>query len=305
MQWSALVGVGLLSLVAASSTAFATELPVPTRQKAAPARAPAQPRPPAQTASNWSGSQVGGFNGASGMSNAMVEPGAFLRFSPALFGSALASPSSDPETPFSINGKPWSYTAGGFVGYNWQLGQYVVGVEGDGGWKNGQSTSSLYTTTMATYLSADTAVRNEAFNASMKQTWDSSVRARGGYLVTPFTLVYGTGGLAVGQESGSFSYSAQTNYAGGGYAATWGAASWSDTRVGWTLGGGVEQQIALGWKVRVEYRYTDYGSFSKNIPLAYATTCVGCAAASAISTNAQVNLHPAFQTIRVGLGFNF
>ncbi len=154
MQWSALVGAGLLSLVAASSTAFAADLAVPTRPKAAPARAPAQPRPPAQTASNWSGTQVGGFNGASGMSNAMVEPGAFLRFFPALGGSALASPINDPETPFSINGKPWSYTAGGFVGYNWQLGQYVVGVEGDGGWKYGQSTSSLYTTTTATYLSA-------------------------------------------------------------------------------------------------------------------------------------------------------
>lgn len=312
MQWSAWIGAGLLSLVAASGTAFAADLPVPTRPKAAPARAPAQPQPKpvAQATPNWSGSQVGGFNGASGMSNAMVEPGAFLSFAPILAGSGLFSPSSDPETPFSINGKPWSYTAGGFVGYNWQLGQYVVGVEGDAGWKNGQSNSTLYTTTVATYSpSLATATRTEMFNASMKQTWDSSVRARGGYLVTPWTLIYGTGGLAVGQESGSFSYSALTTYPSvTGYAQTSGAMSWSDTRVGWTAGLGVEQEVARGWKVRVEYRYTDFGNFSKNIPLSYASSCTGpanCSAAANISSNAQVNLHPAFQTIRVGLGFNF
>jgi outer membrane immunogenic protein len=311
MQWSMLAGAGLLSIIAASSSAFAADLPVPARPKASPARAPAQPKPVAQATPNWSGTQVGGFNGASGMSNSMVEPGAFLRFGPTLAGSALLSPSSDPETPFSNNGRPWSYMAGGFVGYNWQLGQYVVGVEGDAGWKNGQSTSALYATTVATYFpSAAMAFRDQWFNATMKQTWDSSVRARAGYLYTPWTMIYGTGGLAVGQESGSFSYAAQTTYPSvGGYAATSGAMSWSDTRVGWTAGAGVEQEIARGWKVRVEYRYTDFGSYSKNIPLAYSSNCLGgvgsCSAPSVISSNAQVNLHPSFQTIRVGVGFNF
>jgi outer membrane immunogenic protein len=66
--------------------------------------------------------------------------------------------------------------------------------------------------------------------------------------------------------------------------------------------------VARGWKIRVEYRYTDFGNFSKNIPLTYSTNCTGgagCAPATAISSNAQVNLHPTFQTIRFGVGFNF
>jgi outer membrane immunogenic protein len=190
---------------------------------------------------------------------------------------------------------------GGFVGYNWQLGQYVVRVEGDAGGRTASPPALSTRPPLRPYFpSAAMAFRDESFNAIMKQTWDSSVRARTGYLVTPWNLIYGTGGLAVGQESGSFSYAAQTTYPSvGGYAATSGAMNWSDTRVGWTAGAGVEQEIARGWKVRVEYRYTDFGSYSKNIPLAYSSNCLGgvgsCSAPSVISSNAQVNLHPSFQ----------
>src|SRR5215471_3841066 len=115
MQWSLWAGAGLLSLVVASGSALAAEIPVQARPKAAPARAPARPvARPVQSATNWSGSQVGGFNGASNMSNAMVEPGAFLLFAPTFLGSPYTFPSSDPETPFSIHKHPWSYTVGAF-----------------------------------------------------------------------------------------------------------------------------------------------------------------------------------------------
>jgi outer membrane immunogenic protein len=54
--------------------------------------------------------------------------------------------------------------------------------------------------------------------------------------VTPWTLVYGTAGMAYGDVSGSFGYSAHDNFELG-YSTTGGGA-WSDTRVGWTAGGG-------------------------------------------------------------------
>jgi outer membrane immunogenic protein len=246
----------------------------------------------------------------------MVEPGAFLNFSRAVGFGALASPLSDPETPFSVNGKPWSYTAGGFAGYYWQQGNYVFGFESDVEGKNGQSSNALYATTLATYTTGDTALRTQSFYGSVKQTWDSSARVRAGFLATPWTLIYATGGLAVGEESGSFGYAALANYATvGRYAATSGAMSWSETMTGWTAGGGVEQAITLGWKIRIEYRYTEFGSFSKNIPLAYSTNCgapstffntvLTCSTPGVVSSNAQVNMHPSFQTIRLGVGFTF
>ncbi len=287
MRWSVVAGAGLLSVLTVSGSVLAAEIPVQPRPKAAPARAPARPVAQAQPTSNWSGSQVGGFNGASNMSNAMVEPGAFLYF-PGIS-------SANVETPFSVKAHPWSYTAGLFLGHTWQLGNYVVGAEGDIAWKNAQSTNTLYTTACFTGN-----CRVEAFTGTVKQNWDSSIRARGGFLYTPWTLIYGTAGVAFGEVKGSFGYAASINPA---FSATSGAASWSDTRVGWTAGAGVETVVATGWKARVEYRYTDFGNYSKTIPLAF--TCAGAGCGALVSTGARVDLHPTFHTIRVGLGYDF
>jgi outer membrane immunogenic protein len=310
MRRSLLAGVALLPLLAVPT--FAAEIPVQARPKAAPARAPARPvAQPAQPATNWSGSQVGGFNGGSNMSNAFVEPGAFLLFAPLFAGSPYTFPGSDGETPFSFHKHPWSYTVGAFFGYNWQFGAYVVGAETDIAWKDGGTSQFLSATAFATYP-AGTAFRAESFYGKMRQNWDGSLRARAGFLWTPQTLVYGTAGLAYGDVSGSFAYSAQIVYPDFSVATTSGVRSWSDTRVGWTVGGGVEtalmpgflQLLGPGWKARIEYRYTDLGNYSKSIPLAYSSSCVACSA-SIVSNAAIVNLHPTFHTIRVGLGYNF
>jgi outer membrane immunogenic protein len=289
MRWSVVAGAGLLSVLTISGSAFAAEIPVQARPKAAPVRAPARPvaQAPAQATSNWSGSQVGGFNGASNMSNAMVEPGAFLYF-PGIS-------SANVETPFQVKKNPWSYTVGVFVGHNWQLGSYVVGAEGDIAWKNAQSTNTLNATAVS-----GANFRTEYFNGTVKQSWDSSIRARGGFLYTPSTLIYATGGVAFGEVKGSFGYEANITPA---FSATSGAASWSDTRVGWTAGAGVETVVATGWKARAEYRYTDFGQYSRTIPLAF--TCAGAGCGAPTSTGARVDLHPTFHTIRVGLGYDF
>jgi opacity protein-like surface antigen len=67
------------------------------------------------------------------------------------------------------------------------------------------------------------------------------------------------------------------------------------------VGAGVETAIALGFnsKLRFEYRYTDLGSFSKDVPLAVTTTpCnFGC------TGNAHIDMRAGFHTFRVGLGF--
>jgi outer membrane immunogenic protein len=38
-----------------------------------------------------------------------------------------------------------------------------------------------------------------------------------------------------------------------------GSTSASATRVGWTVGGGLEYAVTNNWSVRAEYRYTDFG----------------------------------------------
>jgi outer membrane immunogenic protein len=204
------------------------------------------------------------------------------------------------------------YTIGPFVGYRWMIGKgpypgsTVFGIEGDWSWKNAetslnQSSSTLIAVTGSNFL------RTDQFSGSVKQKSDSSIRARLGILVTPWSLLYVTGGVAFEEISGSFAYtgslcppssSSSCAFSPVGTATT--AVSWSDTRIGSTVGAGWETEIAPGWKARAEYRYTDFGTYTKTFALA--TSCSsGC---SSPSNSVSIDLKESFHTFRVGLAFD-
>ena len=117
---------------------------------------------------------------------------------------------------------PNGVVGGGHVGYNYQMGQFVAGLEGD---VNGSS-------------------YNGGFGGySTNENIDGSIRGRLG-VAWDRALLYATGGAA---------FAGITN----DYLGT----SLSHTRVGWTIGGGVEYALDNNWSVRAEYRYTDYGTY--------------------------------------------
>jgi outer membrane immunogenic protein len=115
--------------------------------------------------------------------------------------------------------------AGGTIGYNYQMGQTVFGLEADGDWSNigGSATCGV--------LSCQT-----------KNDWLATARGRLGYAYDRF-LPYVTGGAAFGDI--------KTNVSGIG--------NGTDTKAGWTLGGGLEAAIAGPWTAKVEYLYVDLG----------------------------------------------
>jgi len=114
---------------------------------------------------------------------------------------------------------------GGTLGYNYQVGQAVFGVEGDIDWSGIQG-SALCTGTIC----------------ETRNNWLSTVRGRLGYSFDRF-MPYITGGLAVGDI--------ETNVAGIG--------SGRDTKAGWTVGGGLEAVLDGPWTAKVEYLYVDLG----------------------------------------------
>jgi outer membrane immunogenic protein len=256
-------------------------------------RAPTQAAPASAPASqaNWTGSQIGGQGGVSPMAQGFAEPGAHLY---PVCGPAEFPGSYCVETPFSFTGHGSSGTVGAFLGYRMQFGSMVYGVEGDANYKNASNSLSLYDAN---------AFRTETFTGSIKQTGDGSIRGRAGFLVTPWTLLYGTGGVAFGNVSGAFSYLAHEIDGCRLCSAVNGGGSWSDTRVGWTGGGGVETIIATGLTLRLEYRYTDLGEYSKAVPLA--TSCPVSGVCTSPTSGATIDLHPAFHAVRIGLGYNF
>jgi len=121
---------------------------------------------------------------------------------------------------------------GGTLGYNYQIGQAVLGVEGDLDWSNIGGSTTCGVTTCET--------RNH---------WLSTARGRLGYAVDRF-MPYVTGGAAFGDI--------KTSVAGVGDTHT--------TRAGWTVGGGVEAAIAGPWTAKLEYLYVNLGSAGTVVP---------------------------------------
>jgi outer membrane immunogenic protein len=120
--------------------------------------------------------------------------------------------------------------AGGTVGYNKQLGNFVFGFEADGDWSglNGNRTTAGCPT-----------------GCSTSDTWISTERGRIGYAFDRL-LPYVTGGLAVGDIRASAN----------------GVGSGSAVNAGWTVGAGLEYALPGNWSVKAEYLYADLGRFN-------------------------------------------
>ena len=148
----------------------------------------------------------------------------------------------------TLSPHPGGIVGGAQAGYNWQIGCFVVGIEADlsvSGMSGSQSSSPIFFASGPPFPGVIPAQENI--------NWFGTVRPRLGYTVRPNVLIYATGGLAYGDVS----YSANTNFVYEQF-----PASFSTTKVGWTLGGGVEYAVSKCWTVKAEYLYMDLGSES-------------------------------------------
>jgi outer membrane immunogenic protein len=147
---------------------------------------------------------------------------------------------------------------GGQVGYNWQVNQFVLGVEADavGTGLNGSSASATRSFGPPILL----ATVNQTVTVDFGRIdWMASFRGRAGFAVNQ-ALFYVTGGAAVAEIGGSTT----TVVNGPGIAipaGTFVATNGGDrTRWGWTVGGGIEWAFSQNWSVAGEYRHTDFGN---------------------------------------------
>lgn len=135
---------------------------------------------------------------------------------------------TDPLFSFSADLKGWM--GGGTVGYNVQSGSLVYGLEGDFDISTVKGTNVTACGTPG---------------CEIKNTWLATGRGRIGYAFDRW-LPFVTGGAAYGKMSLS-------NGAG---------QSESKSRLGYTLGGGVEYAFMGAWSVKAEYLYVDLGKFT-------------------------------------------
>lgn len=119
-------------------------------------------------------------------------------------------------------------TVGGQIGYRWQSGQWVFGVEGQGNWADfsGDNASALFATNNRTKIDAFGLITGQVGYA-----WNN-------------VLIYVKGGAAVVSDKYEISSTAGALLA-----------STSDTRWGGTVGAGLEYGFAPNWSVGVEYNH--------------------------------------------------
>jgi opacity protein-like surface antigen len=223
------------------------------------------------------------------------------------------------NNPFPISSSR-SFTGGFFVGYNKRFGKnWVVGAEADFAWKrlNASTNGAIFTSDDFAEAS-----QTHVVSGQVGQKWDASIRARFGAFITPSLMTYVTAGVAFGNVNGAYSYSAIGNVCGGNppcpndvviaTLTTTGADSWSFTRVGWTAGTGLEVPVGGGWKMRLEYRFTDLGSFQRTVPLRNtcsgvdATVCTQGVFITVPPANvAPVHQEASFQSLRLGVAYSF
>ena len=184
---------------------------------------PAPQLPPLEAAPAWTGFYAGlNVGGAFGSSR--------NAFSIAGFGLPTFN------TPLQ------GVVGGGEAGYNWQTGPWVLGLEAsfEGSGLRGSRTAPCLPPLCG------------AFGASYAQNlaWFGTLRPRVGYALGNW-LLYATGGGALGQVDTNATADV------GSFVAT---DNRSQTRGGWTLGGGVEVELMAGWSAKIEYLYVDLGS---------------------------------------------
>jgi outer membrane immunogenic protein len=152
---------------------------------------------------------------------------------------------------------------GGQIGYNWQMKNWVWGLEADiqGSDQKGGRDFACPTGVCTPPSGFGIPVPGPAVPVSLNQKldWFGTVRGRIGLLASPSILLYGTGGLAYGEVKTSGSVNAQNAFFASAFSA-------SDTKVGYSVGAGVEGVIGGNWTAKLEYLYVDLGRVSGSFP---------------------------------------
>jgi outer membrane immunogenic protein len=188
----------------------------------------------------------------------------------AYYGAAVRH--SDAHTNFfagSVDNNAGGITAGVTAGYNWQFTpNWLVGIEGDVG-----------------YLSSKHSFKdmNDPTTVGVKTKWDGTVRGRFGYVAGP-SVVYATGGVAFVGIEDTFGGSLTTGVP---------PSVQSDTRTGWTAGGGIETKLSRNWSTKSEYLYIDAGDSS------FSTRPLGGATVDTVTFHHQIHL------LKTGLNYRF
>ena len=213
-------GVLLSSLLALPMAANAADMTAPAPVYKAP---PVAPSPPF----SWTGFYIGANVGA-GWSQGTVTD--------SLFGISFTNQSNNAV-----------FIGGGQIGGNYQVNNFVFGVEADFDWAGNNNN-----------VGGGGVIGGDTFQVTANNRWITTVAGRVGIAADRWLFYVKGGGGWVGNSGFTV-----TNETTGGSVAFNGTSN-----SGWLLGGGVEWAFTNNWSVRAEYDYLGLNNQSFAVPAA-------------------------------------
>jgi outer membrane immunogenic protein len=185
------------------------------------------------------------------------------------------------------------FTGGVQAGYNFQTGRVVWGIELD------FNSMRLDAAFGSNSFPNPTGTAAFALHENASTSWLFTARPRLGWTITDRTLIYATGGVAVTKLDFSQDFSnrlfpplpPET-------------ASVSKTKVGWTVGGGLEAAIAERWTFKGEYLFTQFGS-EEAAGVAATTVSAGGGPPTPLSATFNNSVKLDVHILRAGINYKF
>lgn len=205
MNRSLAIGIAVASIVVGTVSAQAADI-------ASRSNSPSYYKAPVDRTFDWTGFYLG-INGGYGFGR-----------------SSWSDPAAGADSGrFNTSGG----LVGGQIGYNWQTGPVVLGIESDIDWMNVKGNSAA---------AGGVCAADGGGSCQTQQSWLGTTRVRAGYAFDRW-LPYVTGGVAYGNIQ-----------------AVQPTGTSSNTNVGWTAGAGVEYGITRNWSAKLEYLHIDLGT---------------------------------------------
>jgi outer membrane immunogenic protein len=213
------LALGLFAAIGLSTAAQAADMAVKAR-----------PLPPAPVF-NWTGFYVGAHVGGGWFNKDWYIPLTPINIAGGCGGCPASAGGHD--------GTSW--LAGGQVGFNYQSGMWVFGVELDGSWTD---FNAWNVNPQAPFLRNNT--RTDALGTFAGRVGIASNQA----------LFYAKGGGAVANDRFFTTFNAPPNLI---------SHAIDDTRWGWMVGVGIEYAFAPNWSIKAEYNHLDFGNFRETL----------------------------------------
>jgi len=219
-----LLVLSALATVMVSGAAQAADLPRKAPVYKAPVAAPF----------SWAGFYIGGHAGGGWGDKKWSD-----YFDPLPNGIRIAGP----DASYHVNGA----LGGGQIGYNFQSGWTVFGVEADASWTSIKGSGGILPSGLFGCLTVN--------ECTSKIEALGTITARLGVAVDRVLLYAKGGGAWVHEKHTVRAFDLQApndplfNFSG----------TTSETRWGWTAGAGVEYAFTNNWSAKIEYNYLDFG----------------------------------------------